>query len=89
MISYSIIGSDGRRGVYIALTNSFMTLENVITSRPGSMLYENGSLVKHSVESRRSVVTNDDTDTTFLLNVLCRIVAREFVFCPPNSKAII
>ena len=51
-----------------------------------SMPYEHGSLVKHSVESGRSVVTNDDAETTFLLNVLYRIDAREFVFCPPKNK---
>ena len=52
------------------------------------MSYENGSFVKHSVESRRSVVTNDDAEKTVLLNVLCVIVAREFVFCSAKSKSI-
>ncbi len=77
MISHSRSYSDGWRWVFIVLMNSLMTLETLITSWPGSIPFENGSLVKHSVESRRSVVTNDDVETTFLLNVLWRIVARE------------
>ena len=32
--------------------------------------------VTYSVESKRSVVTNEDGETTFLLKVLYRIVAR-------------
>ena len=50
------------------------------------MPYENGNLVKHSVERRRSVVKNDDAETPFSLNVFSRIVAREVVFCPPKEQ---
>ena len=41
-----------------------------------------------SVESKRYVVTNDDAETTFLLNLLYRIVASEFVPCLPQRTAI-
>ena len=76
--------------MYIVVTNSLITLEAVIMPWPGSigMSCKSEVLVTHSVESTRSVVTHDDAEATFLLNVLYRIVAREFVPCLPKKTAI-
>ena len=63
--------------MYSVLTNSCTTLDTVTTSIPGTL--QQLSLIADSVGSLLSVVTNDEADTLFLLNVSYCIVARESV----------